>query len=454
MRSVSAHELSHGRLELRACHGELGLQAFGLRLSIGHRALGVFEALGPFGDLTLGGVEPLLGGVLGARDALGQLGLEQAHLLTVLALHAGQLGLELFARRAHLLLQLGLALEQVGPVRGGDALELGLRGAELVLEHRGTLLFGAQRTELGTEVVDLAVLRRELGLRGLGRLPRAEALDVDRVQIVLQLAGARRVGLGDLQLPLGERQFGLGTLELGTEADQLLLGLTDPGGVVTGSLSLGLRRAVDDAPRQLLVLGLQRLRLPFEQTGPLLQLASAVLGRTRPFVGFPRMLLELASARLGLHRPLLHAGVGARRDLLGLPMNDLQLLQGVAVLLLEDGQPLLRRAGAIFGDPAGVGLFLDPRLGHRHRPWTGRGRGRRLARDARLAALFRANHHRVLGLGRLGRRVAERPQQQGDHHDQRDGDEDGVRAPGRRRGDDLGVGARELDGGGLSRRRS
>ena len=105
---------------------------------------------------------------------------------------------------------------------------------------------------------------------------------MDRVQVVLQLAGARRVGLRGLQLPLGERQLRLGALELGAKADQLLLGLTDPGGVVAGSLSLGLRSALDDAPGQLLVLGLQRLRLPFEQAGSLLQLASAVLGAHAP----------------------------------------------------------------------------------------------------------------------------------------------------------------------------
>ena len=115
MRSVSVMSCATVALELRACHAELGLQALGLRLGIGHRPLGVLEALGPFGDLALGGVEPLLGRVLGSRDALGQLGFEQAHLLTVLALHPGQLGLELFARRANLLLQFGLALERGPP---------------------------------------------------------------------------------------------------------------------------------------------------------------------------------------------------------------------------------------------------------------------------------------------------------------------------------------------------
>ena len=104
-------------------------------------------------EVDAGGLE--LGGGstcrrLRLQDAVGELCLRLLHLAPVRGLHVGELALERLAGVANLLLQIGLALDEVGAVGGLAALELGLRGTELVLEHRRSLLLVAQGPQLAS----------------------------------------------------------------------------------------------------------------------------------------------------------------------------------------------------------------------------------------------------------------------------------------------------------------
>ena len=148
-------QLGHGGLELRLSDRELPSQVLGLGGGLRDIVLGPFEPLGSLGQLPLGGIQPLRSRILRTGDAFGQLELALGHLLPVLRLHARELGLELFAHRADLLLQLGFALDQVGSVRGTHALQLGLRRTKLVLEHRRSLFLGPQCPQLVAQIRQL-----------------------------------------------------------------------------------------------------------------------------------------------------------------------------------------------------------------------------------------------------------------------------------------------------------
>src|SRR5204863_1238994 len=125
------------------------------------------RGLGPRGlDLRTGSLE-LPGGPArrGFRlvDPAGELGLVLRELILVGLLDLRELALELDPRRADLLLELRLALDEIGAMGSAHALDLRLGGPELVLQHRGTLLFVAKRSKLRARVVELAPCRRELG---------------------------------------------------------------------------------------------------------------------------------------------------------------------------------------------------------------------------------------------------------------------------------------------------
>ena len=72
---------------------------------------------------------------LGVGDPATQFRLALFQLAPVGRLDLLELALELLTRCPDLLLELGLALDEVGTMGGSTALELGLRGAELVLQH-------------------------------------------------------------------------------------------------------------------------------------------------------------------------------------------------------------------------------------------------------------------------------------------------------------------------------
>src|SRR6185436_18855543 len=76
--------------------------------------------------------------------------------------------------------------------------------------------------------------------------------------------------------------------------------------------------------------------------------------------------LEQSRLTLGLQQPRLDLGVGTgrrrrRRAFLEHPLRDVELFERLAVLLLDDGQPLLGGGGALLGLPAGLGLLAEPR---------------------------------------------------------------------------------------------
>ena len=156
---------------------ELGLTLRELRLQLGLALVGGATQLGHGGRRLL-------------RERFLALG-EQP---TGLRLALLDLRLELFACRADPRFQLGLALDQIGGVRCLQAVDLRACGAELLAEDARLLLLGPQRAELVADVDQFGGRVRELGLRGLGRLAGVECLDVRRVQVLLQLLGALRVG--------------------------------------------------------------------------------------------------------------------------------------------------------------------------------------------------------------------------------------------------------------------
>ena len=91
----------------------------------------------------------------GFDDAIGEPGFGLMQLRLVGGLHLRDLALERFARVAHLLLEIGLPLDELGLERRVAALQFGLRRSELVLEHRRTLFLVAECAQLGARVVQL-----------------------------------------------------------------------------------------------------------------------------------------------------------------------------------------------------------------------------------------------------------------------------------------------------------
>ncbi len=97
----------------------------------------------------------------------------------------GHLRLEILADRAHLLLQLRLALDELCLVRGSRADEFSLRGAELVGELGGALLLAPERPQLVSHVVQLSAGAPELSLHRFHGVPGVERLEMSGVQLFL-----------------------------------------------------------------------------------------------------------------------------------------------------------------------------------------------------------------------------------------------------------------------------
>ena len=322
-------------------------------------------------EVDAGGLE--LGGGstcrrLRLQDAVGELRLRLLHLAPVGGLHVGELALERLARVAHLLLEIGLALHEVGAVGGLAALELGLRGTELVLEHRRSLLLVAQGAQLRPRVVELAA--RAIGDRaGRGEVVLgAQQLDVHRVELAVQLGV-----VGGYVGPLGAddrlAKLGLGELELVAQLRGLGLERGDAQvGVVGRSRPVGVRDRLAKLDASELELGAQLRRLGFERrdtTGVGVdrhaQRVAELLAELAA-LGVERVdaLLERADLTLGAERPLLQLGVDRRARLTRELAVVLQLLERLAVLVLQQARGAPRRRSR---DPRPCGARRPPRGG-------------------------------------------------------------------------------------------
>ena len=138
-----------------------------------------------------------------------------------------ELALELLTRCPDLLLELGLALDEVGTMGGSAAFELSLRGAELVLQHGRALLLVAERAELRVRVPQFALRARELRLGRRESVSDLQHLDVRRVDLFLAAGGGfGRPHRGELSA--GRVELLLRHGELGVQADRFQLGFAEP----------------------------------------------------------------------------------------------------------------------------------------------------------------------------------------------------------------------------------
>ena len=391
------------RLTLGELRLELGLTLGELRLQLGLALVGGAAQLGHAGR-----------GFPGERFlALG----EQALRLRLVLL---ELGLELLTGRADARFEFGLALHQVGGVRCLQAVDLGARDAQFLAEDARLLLLGPQDAELVADVDQLARRVREFGLRGLRRLAGVERLDVGRVQVLLHLLGTLCVRLQRVELATGQRQLGLRALELRPEPDRFLLDLARL--AIGFRIALGLRhfrgfRLFRDVARELVPLRAHRRQLSLEQS----------------------------RLTLGLQQPRLDLGVGTgrrrrRRAFLEHPLRDMELFERLAVLLLDDGQPLLCGGGALLCLPAGLGLLAEPR-----RRQLQRALRRDLRREPRRDAV--PDRGRETGVRRCRRAEPHDPVEDEQRDDEAERHEDRVVAPWPAGRGDQVVGTGELDGG-------
>ena len=417
-------------LELRLHAGELALRHGGDLFRFGDpsgelgfaRVQTLFEQLGLLGDLllqlgfalsqtmlklglSLGGLPVELGQP--RRGLAGERGLAFGQLALRLCVQLLQLRLELFACAADAVFQVGLTLDELGAMRSFQAVELRASGPELFTEHRCLLLLGAERPHLVSDVVELRLGSRELTLRGLHRLARMQRLDVHGVEIFLHLLGARGLRLQGVELPAGERELRVCAFEFRSKPDRLLLdlpGLAIELGVV---LDLGL---LGDVPGELVAFGAHRLQLTLEQTG----------------------------VSLGLQQPILDDGIGSsgHGPFLDEPLSDVELLERLAVLILDDAQPLLGGGRAFLRLPSRLGLFTQTGVRCFDRAGDNRpGRDAIARREEARAGVrdSRQSHH---------------PVQEDEGDDDADRHQDGVVAPRAAGGDDRVVGTAELDRGG------
>ena len=233
------------------------------------------------------------------------------------------------------------------------------------------------------------------------------------VQVFLDLLGTSGLRFQRVQLAAGHGELGLRAFQLRAEPDRFLLDLASPaidlGVDLVARVPLRLR-LLRDVASELVAFDAHGLQLTLDQTG----------------------------LALGLQQPCLHLRVGAARGrtLLEHPLGDVELFQRLAVLILDDVEPLLGGGRALFGLLARVGLLAE--AGRRQFERTLRGTGRRrrdpLSREVREARVRR---------GRRGE--SHDPVEHEQRDDQADRHEDRVvppRAPG---GCDHVVGSCELD---------
>ena len=202
-------QLLDRRLQFDLGRRQLGRQTRRLRLGRLDGFLGVPVARVAVRDLLLQCFEVRLGRGFEGRGALGKVGFLRGDRGRLRGLERCDLGLELLAGSPNLLLELGLTLDELRTMRGGEALDLRLRSTELVFEHGRALLLVAERAEFDARVLELGLCRARLRLRRLERLAAVERVHVRRVQVLLQLLGALRLRTQRLELALGHRQLGL-----------------------------------------------------------------------------------------------------------------------------------------------------------------------------------------------------------------------------------------------------
>src|SRR4029079_9056313 len=276
--------------------------------------------------------------------------------------------------------------------------------AQLVVEHRRALLLVAEGTQLRPRIVELPASSFGDGACRAEVVLRAQQLNVGRIELGLQVAVLnqwRPLGSHDRLAELTSR-----ALELGAKAPSLLL--QDRDASLVGLY--GRAQRVAQLLPQACALALQRLEL----------------------------LLEHPHLPLGPQRPPFEGGV----DRLAGPPSQLaealQLLERLAVLILEQRQAVLRRRCTLLGATTRLPLFAQARL------WPAGAGGRlrcgdrpRLLRDALRP---RRDHRQEPG----------DPEDGETEHDEHAEQEQGVRVPRRVGARDRRVGAGQLDGGGAA----
>ena len=213
-------DLGRVTLELAADPGDLVVRLEELLLAAG--------GLGTRGrDLVAHGLHIVYGRArrrFGVGDPAVQFRLALFQLAAVGRFDLLELTLELLARRPDLLLQLGLTLHEIGTMRGLPALELGLRGPELVLEHRRSLLLVAERAELGVCILQLTLRGDELRSRGGEGVSDLHHLHVRRVKLFLGAGGGPGRCPHRGELAPRRVELLLRHVELGVQADRFQFG--------------------------------------------------------------------------------------------------------------------------------------------------------------------------------------------------------------------------------------
>jgi hypothetical protein len=293
-------------------------------------------------------------------------------------------------------------------MRRAHAVDLGLHGAKLVGELGGALLLGPECAQLASHVVQLGPGASQLLLHRIHGIARVERLELCGVQLLLKLPRALRLSLEGVQLLDRHRELRLRSLELrpkshGLGFDLLQLIPAGAGGRVASGQEL-----------------------------------------TRDPVTFHRHavqpLLERPRRRLCLDRPFLELTTLPGRLIPHRPLRRLQLVEGGAVLILQDVQALLRLLRALLGAPASFCLFLHPRPRcldpSRRFCLTARDHGHPHPHGLRGLHGVRAAKHRCAG--------GEQDE------DERASEEEHVRSPRRGRARDVVRRPRQLHGGGAA----
>ena len=294
-------------------------------------------------------------------------------------------------------------------MRCSHAVDLGLHGPELVGELGGALLLGPERPQLASHVVQLGPGAPQLPLHPIHGVTRMERFELRGVQLLLKLSRTLRLSLQSCQLLDRHRELRLCALELGSKAHGLCFDLLD----------LFLARAHDRVASGQQLTG-DPITLGGHAVEPLLE-------RPRSLLGLDRTFLELSSQpdRLVAQRPL----------------RGLQLLEGGAVLVLQEVEALLRLLRTGLGAPASLRLLLHPRP-------------RCLDPSRRRDGLTRGDHRHThpRGLRGFDRGPASEHRCAGGQQDEgeRASEEEHVGAPWRCRAGDVIGGTRELDGGGAA----
>ena len=322
----------------------------------------------------------------------------------------GQLRLELLAERADLLLELRLPLDELRPMRSPQALDFGLRRAQLLGELGRALLLAAERPQLASRIVQLGAGAPQLGLHRVHRVAGVQRFELRRVELLLQFPGALRLALEGLHLLDRHRELGLRSFELGAQAHRL---------------GLDLLELLGSGPRDGVPAREQLARDPIALGGDAVE-----------------SLLQRARGALRLDRSLFDLATSADRLLADHPLRRLQLVQSGAVLVLQEGHPLLGLLRAGLRAAACLRFLLHPRLWRLDRALR-----RRVGHPSRDHGNALRRLVRRLGTAATGGPGGEHDEDQGT------GQEEHVRPPRSGRTRDVVGRSGQLDGGGAARAR-